>query len=399
MKESKTKRVLILGDIDNTYIRGFITRFLKPCGFVIDVKTDIDSPERRRKCKKIAKSLDIKLIEKHETVLIKKLTDLQRNKYIKPIATAIKGVIYSLYHFQSKRRGEYDFVHVHYLYYEGLRNAWRYKTSTNKMIASWWGSDLLRKDDENLEKCWRYLKDFDLVTTDSIDLEKAYFDRVVKNREHISSYKRLYLGSEVADSIDSQINQIDRVIKGQAVGHDKVVIAIGYNASKAQQHLKVIEALSNLDVEIKNRIILLFQMTYGMEDDTYPKEVVDQAELLGFETIQFDKYLSNDEVANIRVCTDIFINSQTTDAFCSTIKEYMFAETVLINASWLEYEELQEWSLKTWVFKDFSEIQGILESVIDDRNSELLENNRKVISEKFRWNECAKEWLAAYEEI
>lgn len=399
LKQSNLKRVLVLGDLDNAYIKGFITRFLKPCGFVVDVKTDMNTFERRSKCEKIAKELGVRIIERNELVITKKLNSLQKNKIIKPIATALKGALYFFYSVQSKCRGGYDFVHVHYLYYEVLRHAWRYKTANCKMIASWWGSDLLRKSDNELEKCWRYLKDFDLVTTDSIDLEKAYFDRVVKNRNANAVYKRLYLGSEVADSINLQINNTDRILKGKTIDKDKVVIAIGYNASKAQQHLKVVDALSDLDLELKKKIVVVLQMTYGIEDSQYLESVVTQARNAGFETVLYDTYLSNEEVANIRIVTDIFINAQTTDAFCSTIKEYMYAKTALINASWLEYIELKEWNLYTLVFDEFSEIKGIVEGLMKEKDTNRLEKNREIIGNKFGWEGCAQKWCETYGEI
>lgn len=393
----KRKRVLILGDLESTYIRGFITRFLVPCGYIVDIKTVLDTKERKEKCEKIAKELGVKIIEKNELNITKQLTRWQRIKILKPLATSLKGALYSYYKFRSKFCGEYDFVHVHYLYYEVLRNAWRYKTSTNKIIASWWGSDLFRKGNAELEKCWKYIKNFDLVTTDSIDLEKEYFERIVRNREHSSTYKRLYLGSEVADSIDLQRNNAKRIIQEKIIGDDKVIIAIGYNAHKAQQHLQVIEALGKLDVEKKNRIIILLQMTYAVVDEAYPDLVAKRAEELGFSVIRFDKFLSNEEVANIRICTDIFINAQTTDAFCSTIKEYMYARTYLVNAKWLEYEELKEWGLKTRVFESFAEIPGIVEDVLCSNDEYLLDTNQRIIGEKFCWDGCAEKWNKVYE--
>ena len=393
----KKKSVLLLGDIESVYIRSFITRFLKPCGFIVDVKTDLSTPERNKKCKDIANLLGIRIIEKKEQSITSKLNALQKIKMLNPLSKALKGMLYSFYKLQSKVRGDYDFVHVHYLYYEVLRNAWRYKTSTNKIIASWWGSDLFRKDDVELEKCWKYIKNFDLVTTDSIDLEKGYFERIVRNREHSSTYKRLYLGSEVADSIDLQRNNVERIIQEKIIGDDKVIIAIGYNAHKAQQHLQVIEALGKLDVEKKNRIIILLQMTYAVVDEAYPDLVAKRAEELGFSVIRFDKFLSNEEVANIRICTDIFINAQTTDAFCSTIKEYMYARTYLVNAKWLEYEELKEWGLKTRVFESFAEIPGIVEDVLCSNDEYLLDTNQRIIGEKFCWDGCAEKWNKVYE--
>ena len=98
-------------------------------------------------------------------------------------------------------------------------------------------------------------------------------------------------------------------------------------------------------------------------------------------------------MAKLRVVTDIFINAQTTDAFCNTIKEYMYAYTHIINASWLHYPEIDKFGLNVFEFKSFSEIPALLDSRLSDRE---LESNRTIIAKEGSWDTCREKWTAVY---
>ena len=192
------------------------------------------------------------------------------------------------------------------------------------------------------------------------------------------------------------INKFANDVKGCKKYFDfpvnKKIVAIGYNAVKQQQHDRVLSALSN--IPNKKDYFLVFQMTYGVvSDKNYQENLVKQIENSGFEYKIFSSYLSIDDLAKLRIATDIFINAQTTDAFCNTIKEHMCAKTLIISATWLNYLELKMFPLYVNEFSDFDQIPSLMEKPI---SKEKLEWNKKTIEEKTTWTTCLNRWAEIY---
>lgn len=187
----------------------------------------------------------------------------------------------------------------------------------------------------------------------------------------------VYYGVSLIPYIDRWLSEKKQCINDLSIPKDKIVISVGYNGRLQQQHDKVINVLNIL--KNKQDYFLLIQSSYGNEDVVYKQKLKTILDNSGFQYKIISNYLTMDELAKLRVITDIFINAQTTDAFCNSIKEYMYSKTQIINASWLHYPEIDILQLKINEFSNFDQIPSLLEKQV---NEEELEWNREIIGKK-----------------
>jgi len=292
------------------------------------------------------------------------------------------------------KSGPFDIINMQYVEYQYLADLVILKFIFKaKLVLSYWGSDLLRVGDRELGYAGRFSRFADFVTFDNIDLELK-FKKTYKWAGRVPK-ETVMLGLPVLDHIKGKPKggSKDGIRKKWGVGGGKVVIAIGYNGIPQQQHKKVLRALESLDNAYKEKIVLLLQMSYG-GTRSYRDSVVAAARRAGFQYIDIQRFLTDGEVAEIRVLTDIFINAQVTDAFSGSVCECLFAGAVLINAKWLRYKELGKYSLGYLEFGGFNEIGQIIEGVL--KAPPDVKKNTGVIWQLRSWERCAPKWENVY---
>ena len=134
-------------------------------------------------------------------------------------------------------------------------------------------------------------------------------------------------------------------------------------------------------------------MTYGYTQEGYVSHIKNLASASGFGYTFIESFLSMEDLAKLRIATDVFINSQATDAFCNAFKEYMYARVQIISASWLHYPEIDKFPLYVNEFTNFNEIPRLLEYPLDD---DKLDWNRNKIKEEITWEACRNKWAEIY---
>lgn len=176
----------------------------------------------------------------------------------------------------------------------------------------------------------------------------------------------------------------------------KTVIAIGYNGIPQQQHIEVLSTIKRLEDKQKEKIFLLLQMTYG-GTRIYRRQVIAAAEKTGCEYMAVQQFLTEEQVADLRIITDIFINAQTTDAFSGTVCENMYAGTLLLNAKWLCYQEFKEHDFHYLEFQDINDIGLLIETVLEQKAD--VAKNKELIWQLRSWECCARKWQKVYHKV
>lgn len=178
------------------------------------------------------------------------------------------------------------------------------------------------------------------------------------------------------------------------ISDDALVIMCGYNASDAHQHIKLIQTLNKLDEFIKEKIILIFPMTYPRGQESYIEEVEKNLVDCGISYRILTEYMSFQEMAEIEMISDILITVQTTDQLSSTMLEIMYAGKVVIAGKWLPYEDLRE---KGIFFVSIDEIENLInvlgEVVV---NYKLFQRkcsaNKEIVYDMSSWNAASRRW-------
>lgn len=266
-----------------------------------------------------------------------------------------------------------------------------------KFICTLFGSDLFRTNTATKDK-QRVL----FEQCDGILLSKnmvPYFEEHFGNKSN--KYQFNQYGSARIDGVYDGIRTLKKteVQNLWDIPNNKTVVTIGYNGKPEQQHLKVLEQLESLSESEKAELFFLFPMTYG-GDQEYWNQVKEKVTSLGVQHTILRDRLSDEEIVELRIISDISINTQTTDALASSVKEAMVSGDILLVGDWLPYEIYKELGV-FYLTTDFNNLalnfQNTLKDV--DKLRELSSKNADIIRNFASWNVLIDRWIDDYERL
>ncbi len=287
----------------------------------------------------------------------------------------------------------YDIINIHYLspYHNHIIN-YLVKISQKIMLTPW-GSDVLRTNGKSLEKLKKMVNVAQFVTCGADD---SRFRQDVIRLLDVPADKisELRFGSELIDEIITK-KEITRDVAKREFGiQGKYVIACGYNASPAQNHLDMIDAIASVKEKLPTNMLLFFPMTYGV-NETYVYKVEQKLKELDLPYLIFTEYLSNDKLLSLRKSADMFIHAQKTDANSGSLAEYLLCEAKVINASWLKYPHREKYGKPYYIFESFDELGEVIVKAYNAKES-LISNDLLRDIQKDGWNTVGKEWVNFY---
>ncbi len=122
------------------------------------------------------------------------------------------------------------------------------------------------------------------------------------------------------------------------IPEDKIVVTVGYSANPVQQHILFLDILEGVDSDIRHKLVLLFPLTYGIDKKSdYYQTLKNRIVSSDFDYILFENRLSDIELCESRIISDIMVNLQSTDTQASSIKEAFAARNVVLAGDWLPY--------------------------------------------------------------
>ena len=254
------------------------------------------------------------------------------------------------------------------------------KNQNVKIFASLYGSDLYRTDPKDRIGQRTIFEIADKIVIGinmQEDFEKAFPNLTEKIVFAQFGSKRL----DIIAKMSKTANKSELRAK-YGIPSSKIAVTVGYNSMPQQQHLLFLNLLKNQSSDLKENLFLLIPMTYGSEKEseyyvTLKKEISD----LGIEYLCFEKRLSDIELAETKVISDITVNLQTTDALSSSIKEAMVARDVVLVGDWLPYdiyEKLGVYFERSNLDDFFSRFETILDTM-NEAVSKCEDNPLKVV--------------------
>ena len=266
-----------------------------------------------------------------------------------------------------------------------------------KFHITLWGSDLLRANEERrgllkygFNHCFRIKMTSNLYDT----MVKYYGDR------YSDKYREIYFGSNEIDQID-QISEIDAINgKKHLYGEidNKKIIVCGYNGSCAQNHNKMIDALSCLNEEDKQSVHVVLPMTYGAQPD-YLCDIKNRMENLGMSFTLLDHFLEPKEIAVIRQTAHVVVNVQDSDALSDSLKGHLYCENVCIFGVWLNYSPYANngiYYIKTNMEDIATHITDVLHHY-DEYHKQCVGNHER-IKNLFSWDSTIEKQALVYGE-
>lgn len=284
-----------------------------------------------------------------------------------------------------------DVVQFHYLdIYYTLPLVVISKWKRFKISCFVYGSDFLRAGSFKKKYLKLVFKLCDSVVCDSIILNKKLQDFLPQNREKFSV---LNFGSIVIDDLNSIVKDQDFNRSKNALRKN---VMCGYNGNRAQNHLKIFQSL----IDYIDKVHLIIPMTYG-GDENYSKELGNYLDDKGFDYEILTDFIPNNKWEMLLINTDIFIHMQDSDSFSSALAEHLFLGNVVINATWLEYEELLSHNIY-YKIASFDNLNIVFNNVLNRYNQEVenhKQNQEKVFKLKSLDYCCKNNWLPYFKTI
>lgn len=268
----------------------------------------------------------------------------------------------------KKKYGHFDLVHVHGVNRSRGNIGKNLRGICDKLIVSVWGDEIFRNSPETMEKHKAYYSCADRVTMAT----KAMVERfnAVYNNEfsHKVSMNKFAIG--LFDKIDIVKKEFSReqICKEFGIEHpEKTLVFVGHNGRSAQRHTELTKELLKLSEKAKNDIVLVYTMTYGVRDNAYIEEMEAAAKQTGCEYVILRDFMNEETSAKLRTICDVMLHAQLTDAFSASIQESLYSGSIIINGSWLPYNELPNYKECVVEYDDISQISNTLENVLKDK--------------------------------
>jgi hypothetical protein len=307
------------------------------------------------------------------------------------------GTLVTIFTVKSKLkelRGKYDAVNIHsceHIYYYLAKPMRKLTDNISVMI---WGSDFYRVSNSIREKNRRIFDQMRFIAFGNPQNAKdftGYYNNYA-DKSVIAGF-----GSKKFDLIKNLMKRNPAEIRKQfGLPEDKIIISCGYNGREMQQHLLMLEQVGLLSPQLKSKIFLVLQLGYGA-DPAYVQNLKDKLGEIRVPYKMFDKMLSDEEIAALRIVPDITLNAQVSDGFSSSIQEHLLARNILIVGDWLPYAFLEKKGmfLRRVPVKDFS---VVIEDVIQNLSSykEKVAGNTEIIESISGWPTRVNEWKKVY---
>lgn len=297
---------------------------------------------------------------------------------------------------------DYDVIHIHFPTFQKLDVYWHIPENV-KCIVSFWGSDLMR----NTGLFNYYIQQHvtnraDIITTHGIELKNQILTKFGRNLNEKIYFTRFppfdHFYFLMEEKFKKPTVELDSFFKKYLIPCDKRVIVIGHNGSQANNHLKIIEALSRVPRNIKDSSFYILPFSYmKSKDDSY--EVICQKSLknAGLQGMLLKDFLSWEDLAIFKCITDIMIHMPTSDALSGAMTEALFSGAKVIAGDWLPYSPFIKEGLvfESTNFESFNQNFIKVYNALPE-NEEVVLRNREIIKNRFLSDYCAKTWLPIF---
>lgn len=355
----------------------------------------------------IEKGIEVELFDMFDMYTVKFVNDKECISYhVEPLllrkicAVRYLGTILRLFFYKFYfliKPLKCDHISIHYALHFYSFFIFSLKKMSNFVSICIWGSDFYRISDKKRNKMNKLFDKCDSIIISNPKMSSE-FSNYYENR-FLQKIRNVGFGIGKLDLIENVSTIFSkRDLKNSLnLPEDKLIITIGYNGLEAQQHLLVLEALTKIPKYLLNDLFIIIPFGYG-GNKTYKNSIINKIEDLGVQYIIFDSFISDEDVAKIRICTDFVINAQTTDAASASLQEHLYSGNILLAGNWLPYDYFLDIGIKLWTFEK-SELNEKIKDILVNFSSysNQVVNNREYIKNLSSWNSRIVQWINVFE--
>jgi glycosyltransferase involved in cell wall biosynthesis len=291
----------------------------------------------------------------------------------------------------------YDVIHIMNIKRENFWILPFFRKQASKLFISVYGrSTFLYWSKRILFRSYFKCADYIIFTNPVLRDEFARWYKNVDQEKMIIGYLPMINVSNNPKKIDK--HTINEFCTRFNISRDLIRISCSSTIASYDQHDKVIDALKN--IVHKDKVQLMFLLTYGgseMEKQRLINRITN--ELAGFNYAIIDTFLDNEEMAAYRKLTDIYINMRISDQMAGAVIESLYEGALLLSASWLNYQTLDDIGVTYYKVPSFDTLQPMIDDkilAIQSFKQEYANENRNKILKEFSLESTIKKWTNLY---
>ena len=262
--------------------------------------------------------------------------------------------------------GKVDVCHIHYAHQSSCVLYKMFRFNFRKMILSFWGTDILNPPKNEAKQQVSVLKYADAITCTVEHTKEIFRQRFGQKYDSKLFFGRFAAGAlSFIKKYSTQISR-EECRKSFNIPDGKICVVCGYNANTAQHQDIILNEFSQLPTEYIEKIHLIIPMQYNVIDSDYVMHVKSLAASCGYTYDILEEYVPFERNAQLSLATDIYLNFRDTDAFSNAMKEQLYAGSLMIQGSWLVYEELDQIKANVIKIDSIIQLHEIIPSIIDN---------------------------------
>jgi hypothetical protein len=304
------------------------------------------------------------------------------------------GAIKSVFILFFLRR--FDVINIHYLnpFYKPFLALITRKSGC--LILSMYGSDFYLLKDSAHNSNLPFFKAAHFITFSTRQMSN---DFVKQNPQFADKVKICRFGLGMLDQIDALQASKEKARSVFGFPDDRIVICCGHSANRRELHSIIIAQLNLLDRSEKDKIFAVFPFTYNLIPELY-QEVKEAMQRSGIQYRILTNHLSDDEIATLRVATDIMVSVPSSDQMTASMLETLYAGGIVVTGKWLPYDLLDAHNIAYFRIRNHHELAPQLKNLIISIRNGLTPintlSNRQTIGDLFNWQSTIHDWLAVY---
>ena len=306
---------------------------------------------------------------------------------------------------QLRRLGHFDMADIHFVNPNVKPVMPILKKLTNHIVISPWGSDVMRVEDEKSNEELRAI--FSQANYITVGMGTQIGQCIIE-KFNVDTDKMIKLGWG-GDFFDFIQENADNVTVEEAKHRfglsGRYVITCGYNTTKGQRHLEIIDAIGGIKEQLPENLTLLIPCTYvffkGKSDQKqqYVDSIKEKCKTLGLDLVVVEEHLNMEDLLKLRMATDIFVHIQQSDAGSRSFMEYVYCNKKIVHGAWVHYKYLEKY--KPSCYFPVDEIENLGSCILKAYNSpldELPEKLKNIIIER-GWKHRMGLWNEFFESL
>lgn len=297
----------------------------------------------------------------------------------------------------------FDVYHFHFCTPDYLKYI-HFIPNQNKIICSFWGSDLLRSSGlRNLFYVTKALEKANLITVQTPELAQIIFAKYGRKFQDKTKIVQFTQNTEIYQNIDDLKKDESKLYafkKKYNIPQTKLVIGVGHNGFKENMHIKILKELQKIPSQVLSEIIVVLHFSYG-EKKIYTEMVKDFINKSPMDIIIIYDFLGPEEMASLRISTEIMIHMPISDALSGAMTEVMYAGNQVFAGAWLPYGILRRKGICFEEVGTYEDIPSRIIDYIENKNEIIKRNssNREAIINNFFPDKTTSDWNNIFQSL